>query len=165
MVSQPELLILDEPSTGLDPRARQQLWSVLKEWGEEGTTIVLSTHSMEEAHALAQSVAIIDKGECIQSGSPEQLIKHFCGGPYVSFELISPLDAEEEKILREFGKITVDSKGATAVSSAQTDDVLAFLSRTGKAKGIQVQHPTLGDAYFAATGTNIVDSVNISEGA
>lgn len=165
MVSQPELLILDEPSTGLDPRARQQLWSVLKEWGEEGTTIVLSTHSMEEAHALAQSVAIIDKGECVQSGSPEQLIKHFCGGPYVSFELISPLDTEEERILREFGKITVDSKGATAVSSAQTDDVLAFLSRTGKAKGIQVQHPTLGDAYFAATGTNIVDSVNISEGA
>ena len=165
MVSQPELLILDEPSTGLDPRARQQLWSVLKEWGEEGTTIVLSTHSMEEAHALAQSVAIIDKGECVQSGSPEQLIEHFCGGPYVSFELISPLDAEEEKILREFGKITVDSKGATAVSSAQTDDVLAFLSRTGKAKGIQVQHPTLGDAYFAATGTNIVDNMNNSEGA
>lgn len=165
MVSQPELLILDEPSTGLDPRARQQLWSVLKEWGEEGTTIVLSTHSMEEAHALAQSVAIIDRGECVQSGSPEQLIKHFCGGPYVSFELISPLDTEEERILREFGKITVDSKGAMAVSSAQTDDVLAFLSRTGKAKGIQVQHPTLGDAYFAATGTNIVDNMNNSEGA
>ena len=83
----------------------------------------------------------------------------------MSFELISPLDTEEERILREFGKITVDSKGAMAVSSAQTDDVLAFLSRTGKAKGIQVQHPTLGDAYFAATGTNIVDNMNNSEGA
>ena len=91
MVSDPELLILDEPSTGLDPRARERLWSVLSSWRDHGTTIVLSTHSMEEATALADFVFIVDRGRCVSSGTPEELISSFAGGPAVVFRLSGDL--------------------------------------------------------------------------
>ena len=155
MVSDPELLILDEPSAGLDPRARKKLWSVLGSWRDRGTTIVLSTHSMEEATALADSVFIVDRGRCVSSGTPEELISSFAGGPTVVFHLSGDLPRDAGAQLTSLGELTVNPDRSAALNTARTDEALALLSRTAGCHDLSVRQPTLGDAYLAATGTEL----------
>jgi ABC-2 type transport system ATP-binding protein len=77
MVNRPELLFLDEPTTGLDPRARRDLWKLIDETKKRGTTVVLTTHYLDEAEKLSDEVAIMHRGKIIARGSPEQLVsKH-----------------------------------------------------------------------------------------
>lgn len=75
LINQPELLILDEPSTGLDPQARRNLWNLVRKIKKEGKTIILTTHYMEEAQHLCDEIAIMDYGKIIARGTPEALIK------------------------------------------------------------------------------------------
>lgn len=155
MVSNPDLLILDEPSTGLDPRAREQLWSVLGSWRDRGTTIILSTHSMEEAHALADSVFIIDRGACVSSGSPTALVSSLTGGPTISFRLVADLSEEELIQVRDLGEFTLGVDRTATLATSRTDKALALLSTIGKCHDLSLHRPTLADAYFAATGTKL----------
>jgi len=80
MINKPELLFLDEPSTGLDPQARRNLWSIVQKIKEKGNTIILTTHYMEEAQHLCDEIAIMDNGKIIARGTPHQLIKEHCEG-------------------------------------------------------------------------------------
>ena len=75
LINQPELIFLDEPSTGLDPQARQNLWDLIRKIKKEGRTIVLTTHYMEEAQHLCDEIAIMDYGKIISRGTPAELIK------------------------------------------------------------------------------------------
>ena len=75
LINQPELVFLDEPSTGLDPQARRNLWDVIEQIKHSGKTVILTTHYMEEAQQLCDEVAIMDYGKIIARGSPEELIK------------------------------------------------------------------------------------------
>lgn len=77
LINQPELLILDEPSTGLDPQARRDLWNLVLKIKKEGKTIILTTHYMEEAQYLCDDIAIMDYGKIIARGTPEALIKQY----------------------------------------------------------------------------------------
>ncbi|WP_136312921.1 ABC transporter ATP-binding protein [Actinomyces procaprae] len=163
MVSDPELLILDEPSTGLDPRARERLWSVLGSWRDRGTTIVLSTHSMEEATALADSVFIVDRGRCVSSGTPKELIASFAGGPAVVFRLSGDLTEENASRLRSLGDLTVNPDRSAALMTARTDEALALLSQTPGCYDLGIRQPTLGDAYLAATGTELTATTTPEE--
>ena len=74
LVNQPKLVFLDEPTTGLDPQARRNFWTLVKSIRAEGATIVLTTHYMDEAHVLCDEIAIMDEGKIITQGSPEQLL-------------------------------------------------------------------------------------------
>lgn len=78
MINQPQLMFLDEPSTGLDPQARRNLWSIIRKIKEKGKTIILTTHYMEEAQRLCDEIAIMDNGKIIAQGTPNQLIKGHC---------------------------------------------------------------------------------------
>ena len=80
LVNRPELVFLDEPSTGLDPQARRNLWDVIQKIKNQGKTVVLTTHYMEEAQHLCNEIAIMDDGQIIAQGSPEDLIQKHCGG-------------------------------------------------------------------------------------
>jgi len=80
LVNKPELLFLDEPSTGLDPKARHNLWDIVLKIKQQGKTIILTTHSMEEAEYLCDEVAIMDRGKIIAHGSPAALIRQHCNG-------------------------------------------------------------------------------------
>ncbi len=84
LVNQPDLLFLDEPSTGLDPQARQNLWQIVEKIKAEGKTIILTTHYMEEAEYLCDEVAIMDNGRIIAQGTPETLIREHGGETTVS---------------------------------------------------------------------------------
>jgi ABC-2 type transport system ATP-binding protein len=78
LLNDPELLFLDEPSTGLDPQARKHIWEIILDINKKGKTIILTTHYMEEAENLCDTIAIMDKGRIIEQGSPKSLIKTHC---------------------------------------------------------------------------------------
>jgi len=82
LVNNPKILFLDEPTTGLDPQAKRNLWNLAKELNEEGMTIVLTTHNMEEAEYLCDTIAIMDKGSIIAQDTPQQLISDFAPDPH-----------------------------------------------------------------------------------
>ena len=82
LVGDPELLFLDEPTTGLDPQSRRQLWALLQRYQAEGGTILLTTHYMDEAHVLCDRVAIVDRGRIVTQGSPDELILSI-GAPHI----------------------------------------------------------------------------------
>jgi len=82
LVNNPKILFLDEPTTGLDPQAKRNLWNLVKDLNEEGMTIVLTTHNMEEAEYLCDRIAIMDKGSIIAQDTPQQLISDFAPEPY-----------------------------------------------------------------------------------
>ncbi|SDN94954.1 ABC-2 type transport system ATP-binding protein [Actinomyces ruminicola] len=155
MVANPELLILDEPSTGLDPRAREHLWSVLASWRDRGLTIVMSTHSMEEATALADSVFIIDHGSCASAGTPEELIRTLAGGPAVHFQIVRELDDADTARLRQLGELVINADRTGHLTTDRTDEALAVLAADGRCRDLRIQVPTLADAYFAATGNQL----------
>ena len=83
----PEILFLDEPTTGLDPQSRRQLWDVIRDLRDRGRTVVLTTHYMDEAERLCDRVAIIDQGKIIAQGSPAELIARLGGDHIVEFAL------------------------------------------------------------------------------
>jgi ABC-2 type transport system ATP-binding protein len=87
LVGEPELLFLDEPTTGLDPQSRRQIWDIIRELRARGGTIVLTTHYMDEAEKLCERVAIVDHGQVIAQGSPRQLIASLGGEHVVEFAL------------------------------------------------------------------------------
>ena len=78
LINRPRLLFLDEPSTGLDPQSRRYLWEIIEQIKQEGKTIIMTTHSMEEAETLCDTIAIMDQGRIIAEGAPAQLISTYC---------------------------------------------------------------------------------------
>src|SRR6185503_19703281 len=97
LVGDPELLFLDEPTTGLDPQARRQLWELIEEFKRAGRTIVLTTHYMDEAERLSDRIAIMDRGKVIARGTPGELIASIGVDHLVEFSTAdgaAPLDLE-----------------------------------------------------------------------
>jgi len=80
LLNDPDLIFLDEPSTGLDPQARKHVWEIIRDMNEKGKTLILTTHYMEEAQSLCDTIAIMDNGRIIEQGSPESLIDKHCQG-------------------------------------------------------------------------------------
>jgi ABC-2 type transport system ATP-binding protein len=98
LVGNPELLFLDEPTTGLDPQSRRQLWDTIRRLGEQGRTILLTTHYMDEAERLCHRVAVVDHGEVIALGSPAELIAGLGGEHVVEFALANGSSIAEEEL-------------------------------------------------------------------
>jgi ABC-2 type transport system ATP-binding protein len=126
LISDPDLLILDEPTTGLDPQARRHLWDLVDELKRGGRTIILTTHYMEEAERLCDRVAIMDHGKVIALGSPRELIETVGGEDIVEFA-VSP----SESLGPKPAKLPFDPALLTAipgVSSHRIDRSLHQLS-------------------------------------
>ena len=87
LVGDPELLFLDEPTTGLDPQSRRQLWEIIREFRAQGRTVLLTTHYMDEAERLCDRVAIVDHGKVIALGTPAELIASLGGEHVIEFAL------------------------------------------------------------------------------
>ena len=101
LVGDPELLFLDEPTTGLDPQARRHLWDVVDQLKQAGRTIILTTHYMEEAERLCDRVAIMDHGHVIALGTPQQLIASVGGEDIVEFAVSQGVVARHEARARQ----------------------------------------------------------------
>lgn len=87
LLNEPQILFLDEPTTGLDPQSRLWLWNFVKKMKSEGSTLILTTHYMEEAEELCDRIAIIDHGKLLALGTPKQLIKEYLGKEVIEFEV------------------------------------------------------------------------------
>lgn len=113
LVNNPELLFLDEPTTGLDPQARRAMWEVIRSLKKQGRSILLTTHYMEEAEQLADKVAIMHKGKIIAAGSPEELINTYGSGK----KMVMVSDSLEDIFVKLIGSKMEEAGDITTGSS------------------------------------------------
>ena len=154
MIERPELLFLDEPTTGLDPRSREQVWGTVRQLVDDGVTILLTTQYLEEADQLADRIAVLDGGSIVAEGTAAEL-KSTIGGELLRIELA---DAEyyahamahlgAERTDDRLRSIDVPTDGSPA-------EILALLARLER-EGLSVRkvttvHPTLDDVFFSLT--------------
>lgn len=161
LVNRPEMVFLDEPTTGLDPQARRALWDTIRDIRRRGATVLLTTHYMEEAEALCDRVAIMDGGRIIAEGPPARLIdEHFDETPIEVPAGGAELDGAPggvpgvERLQREGGALTLYSSDTGATLTALT--AMATAGRTS-VDGLHVRRPTLEDVFLRLTGRHIRD--------
>ena len=158
IVVTPRLMFLDEPTTGLDPRSRNQVWDIIRALVSEGTTILLCTQYLDEADQLADGIAVIDHGMVIAEGTPGQL-KASVGGGALHLRLLDPEQRSEAArvIARELGEVHLEpDPAALSVSCADPErgaNVIAELSRAqiGIAD-FSLGQPSLDEVFLALTG-------------
>ena len=164
LIDKPQLLVLDEPTTGLDPRSRQVVWSTVRELVAEGVTLLLTTQYLEEADALADRVVLIDHGREIAAGTPAQL-KAQVGEQRV--DVLAPDGAALERLREALGgrfemAVAPEQRMISIPAPDEVED-LAHVTQAIKASGIAVdeialRRPTLDDAFLALTGHPAEDS-------
>jgi ABC-2 type transport system ATP-binding protein len=159
LIVTPELLFLDEPTTGLDPRSRNQVWDIVRAIAAEGTTVLLTTQYLEEADRLSHRLAVIDRGKLIAEGTSREL-KASVGGNtlQVRLESADQRDAAETLLASVLGvRVSngVDGQVLTAqiADSARVPDAMAALARNGVGvHEFSLGQPTLDEVFFALTG-------------
>src|SRR5829696_5480288 len=158
LVVTPELMFLDEPTTGLDPRSRNQVWDIVRALVAGGTTILLCTQYLEEADQLADGIAVIDHGRVIAEGTPGQL-KASVGSGSLHVRLLDPAQRPEaERVLaRELGAVHLDpDPAALTVQCADGDkgaEAVAALARSGVGiADFSLGQPSLDEVFLALTG-------------
>ena len=152
LVGDPELVFLDEPTTGFDPAARRQAWEVIAGLRELGKTVLLTTHYMDEAQALADRVAIIAAGRIVAEGTPADLAAAQ-RGTEIRFTL--PTDAAPAELPRVSGEVASRGRNVEISTDDATHDLLALTSwaagRGVGLEGLTVTSPSLEDIYLALT--------------
>ena len=170
LLHEPELLILDEPTVGLDIESRSVIWGLLKELRNKETTILLSSHYLEEVDELADEMAIIDKGKVIASGKPDDLKKEL-GGDRVTLrvrEFSDEVEAESvKKLIKNINgvsNVVVNQKQGYSLNFlVQSNDVISNLSGHLSKDNFEVfalshSRPSLDDVYLQATGKTLMDA-------
>ena len=154
LVNDPEVVFLDEPTTGLDPRARREVWEVLVGLKKKGKTVFLTTHYMEEAELLADTVAIISKGRIIALGTPEELI---AGNANYLVLTLKSVDGRSSEIVRRMGFAPSYDNNNMTVRVEHTDDVRKILNAVTDAGAafltLDVRKPNLEEVFLKLTGT------------
>jgi ABC-2 type transport system ATP-binding protein len=163
LVGDPELLFLDEPTTGLDPQSRRQLWEIVRGLRARGRTIVLTTHYMDEAEKLCDRVAIVDQGRIISQGSPAELIRSLGGDHVVEFALENGGGAAPESFLA-LPSVRSARAEADAILLTVSEPhlaipaLLAAVARAGGALSrLATRHASLEDVFVAQTGRHLRD--------
>ena len=160
LVGDPQLLFLDEPTTGLDPQARRQLWELIGELRAGGRTIVLTTHYMEEAERLCDRVAIVDHGRAIALGTPRALVQSLGADHVVEFALGEvPFDAERLSRLEGVRSVRNDN-GSWSLTVAELHvalpAILAEVERRGATLAeLRTHSATLEDVFVSLTGRRL----------
>ncbi len=161
LVNDPQILFLDEPSSGLDPQARHNIWDLIKLQQERGKTVFLTTHYMEEAERLCERVAIIDHGEIISTDRPDKLVSQHFKEEAIEFQLDQPLGDE---VLRQLASATnvVTENGRVTVYSSSVPVTISALMEVAKQRNMNltdlyVRRATLEDVFLKLTGRRIRD--------
>jgi ABC-2 type transport system ATP-binding protein len=172
LVHEPPLVFLDEPTTGLDPKARNRLWEYFRRINDEGTTIFLTTQYLEEADQLCDRLAVILDGEIVIEGTPAEL-KREVGGEVLDIDVAGDAHAETAAIARDFEpfadatvETTDEGISVTARSARQhgTDLLVALRDAGVTVTGFNVREPTLDDVFLAITGEPLDEETPEEEG-
>ena len=163
LVGDPELLFLDEPTTGLDPQSRRQLWDIVRGFKERGRSVLLTTHYMEEAERLCDRVAIVDHGKIIALGSPSDLIARLGAEHVVEFSVdpLADLDSEGFASLPAVQSVHFEN-GIGALTVTEVHIALPALlenlrSQEKKLVGLSTRHASLEDVFVSLTGRHLRD--------
>jgi ABC-2 type transport system ATP-binding protein len=164
LVSKPELLFLDEPTTGLDPQSRRQLWEIIRRFRAAGGTVLLTTHYMEEAERLCDRVAIMDHGKVIALGTPRALIASLGAEHVVEFALAAPPEDVLSALTSTAGvKATRRNSDGVSLTVVELHRTLPALLGVLQARGMELSsltthHATLDDVFVALTGRQLRDT-------
>ncbi|CCH22211.1 daunorubicin resistance protein DrrA family ABC transporter ATP-binding protein [Micromonospora lupini] len=155
LVGDPRIIFLDEPTTGLDPRSRRTMWSIIRDLVADGVTIFLTTQYLEEADQLADRIAVLDQGRLVAQGTPDELKRQIPGTHVrLRFTTVAELDAAA-RVLSDSTRddealaLRVPSDGGTASLRALLDRLDEYAI---SAEGLSVQTPDLDDVFLALTG-------------
>ncbi len=160
LIGRPPVVLLDEPTTGLDPRSRQELWTIVDELRREGTTVLLTTQYLDEADRLAQRIAVVDRGRIVAQGTPARL-KEEIGGNVLMVRLADPGSAGDAAAalanLSAGDEPRVDAAGgevrlAVADPSASAEAVRRLDSWGMPVAAVELHEPSLEDVFLALTG-------------
>ncbi|MBI0584233.1 MAG: ABC transporter ATP-binding protein [Methanomassiliicoccus sp.] len=156
MVNDPDIIFLDEPTTGLDPKARREVWEVVKGLKEKGKTIILTTHYMEEAEVLSDRVAIMDGGRFIAIGSPKDIIDRYGTGTVLMVRGGGASAYEKLKTISS----RVERKGEDVVVRVDRKEVLPEVVKVLESSGsfyeeLQLRRSTLEDVFLSLTGRRL----------
>jgi ABC-2 type transport system ATP-binding protein len=161
LVGDPEILFLDEPTTGLDPQSRRQLWELIERFKAEGRTVLLTTHYMDEAQRLCDRVGVIDKGKLMTLGTPRELIQSLGGTEVV--EIVCDGPVEQDSIGTLAGVHAVRARGdGLSLTVEQLHKtlplLLGHLRQNGRTlTGLATHHATLEDVFVNLTGRQLRD--------
>jgi len=166
LVGDPDLIFLDEPTTGLDPGSRRELWEIVKSFGAAGKTVLLTTHYMEEAEQLCDRVAIFDAGKIICEGSPKELIRSLGSEHVIEFSTDRPLEQnviEGLKKIQSVDQVSCDQADCR-LSIGQPHVVLPELilqltSGQYDLTELATRSASLEDVFVAKTGRHLEDEV------
>jgi len=156
LIGNPRVVVLDELTTGLDPRARRDTWEVVEDVRARGVTVLLVTHFMEEAQRLCDRIAVIDEGRITALDTPRGLISRTAGSTVITFTPSAPLDDEEITALPALA--SVERKDDRITLAGSDDTVTAVLSLLARhritAHQLRITDATLDDAFLDLTGAN-----------
>jgi ABC-2 type transport system ATP-binding protein len=172
LVGDPELVFLDEPTTGLDPQSRRQLWDVVRDLQARGRTVVLTTHYMDEAERLCDRVAVVDHGKVIALGSPAELIARIGGEHVVEFAVSEGgegIGVEALETLPSVSSARVDGDGfdlTVAAPHAAIPALLDWLEERGSVlERLTTRQASLEDVFVSLTGRHLRDGDEAEAGA
>ena len=151
LVNRPRLVFLDEPTTGLDPQARRNFWTLVQDIQADGTTIILTTHYMDEAHVLCDEIAIMDAGQIIASGAPDALLRDRYEGLIIEL----PLD-DVTGDLNGIEHVVYESQGIVEIVSTDVSSSLdALAPRVENLNRMKIRQANLEDLFLDLTGHSL----------
>lgn len=161
LVNDPDIIFLDEPTTGLDPKARREVWDVIADLKNKGKTVFLTTHYMEEAEFLADHIAIIHKGVIIAEGTLDQLMKQYGKGNVLHLRNCS--DSHVDELLRKNGfEAFKNGAGTVSVTLEYTEKLLEILSLLRHEcidfESIDIKRPNLEEIFLHLTGAKLKEA-------
>jgi ABC-2 type transport system ATP-binding protein len=162
LLNDPELVFLDEPTTGLDPQARRNLWDLIQEIHSEGRTVVLTTHYMEEAERLCDRVAIMDQGKIVAMDTPQNLVRSLPTPYEIKVVVKGSLSQDGLETLDSVVNVRAGQDGGFAIGSTNAartlPALLAWAGREGsELEHLEVQPSNLEDVFLSLTGRGLRD--------
>ena len=170
LIARPPLIFLDEPTTGLDPRTRGQMWDTIRDLVAQGSTILLTTQYLDEADQLADRIAVIDRGRKVAEGTSGEL-KASIGSSTLSVQLEDPVDMDAAArsvalVLGRAANRTPESARMT-VSLNRADEaaeaLIALRRNDISITSVQVEQPTLDEVFLALTGEHVQDQAGLDD--
>jgi lipooligosaccharide transport system ATP-binding protein len=158
LVNEPDILMLDEPTTGLDPQARHVLWDRLFRLKEQGVTLVITTHYMDEAEQLCDRLVVMDKGRIMAEGSPSDLIKQYSSKEVLEVRFGSSQNKEVAKQIEGLGDRTEVLPDRILIYAENGEKILEQIVKLGLSPVTSlVRRSSLEDVFLRLTGRSLVD--------
>jgi ABC-2 type transport system ATP-binding protein len=155
IIPRPEIVFLDEPTTGLDPQARRNFWELIRGIQSEGTTVLLTTHYMDEAQVLCDRIAIMDHGKILELDTPEQLLRRHFDGAVIHIPWTDEFTRDDARRVPDAVGSNVTEAGLEIVTERLDMSIRALMDSGVALDGINIHKPNLEDLFIKLTGSSL----------